>query len=62
MPRARLIDRVDEVGDHAQLQRLERPALATSSASSALRQRFAGAQREERMTLEERDRLARRRL
>ena len=24
---ARLIDRVDEVGDHAQLQRLERPAL-----------------------------------
>ena len=58
---ARLIDRVDEVGDHAQLQRLERPALHVERVER-IGQRFAGAQRKQRMPLEELDRLAGRRL
>ena len=59
--RARLIDRIDEVGDHAQLQRLERAALHVERIER-VGQRFAGAQRKERMAFEELDRLARRRL
>ena len=58
---ARLIDRIDEVGDHAQLQRLERPALHVERVER-IGQRFAGAQRKQRVALEERDRLAGRRL
>ena len=59
--RARLIDRVDEVRDHAQLQRLERPARDVERVE-CLGQRLAGAQRKQWMALEKLDRLGGRRL
>ena len=58
---ARLIDRVDEVGDHAQLQRLERAALHVERVER-IRQSVSGAQRKERVAFEELDRFTRRRL
>ncbi len=59
--RARLVDRVDEVGDHAQLHRLERPADHLERLER-VGQRLAGAQREQRVPLEKLHRLAGRRL
>ena len=61
MPRARLIDRVDEVGQHAQLQRFERPPRDVERIER-VGQRLAGPQREQRMALEKPHGLARRRL
>ena len=54
---ARLIDAVHEVGQHAQLQRLERPA-RDFERIERFRQRLARAQRKQRMPLKKLDRLA----
>ena len=50
---ARLIDGVDEVRDHSQLQRIERPA-RDGEGIERIRQRLAGAQRKQRMPIEKR--------
>ncbi len=59
--RARLVHRIDEVGNHAQLHRLERPADHVERLER-LGQRLARSQRKQRVPFEKPHRLAGRRL